>query len=189
MSAGGQVRRIERTDLPGCVQLFFQTFRDRRGLFVKTFHEAAFHTIGLAGHFAEEYYSVSRRGVLRGLHFQRPPRDHIKLVYCTAGTVIDAVVDLRVGSPTFGQHRRFTLSARRRNALYVPAGFAHGFCVTSASATMVYKTTTVHSPEHDAGILWSSCGILWPERRPILSERDRTLPKLQDFRSPFVFSP
>jgi dTDP-4-dehydrorhamnose 3,5-epimerase len=182
-------QRIEQTGLAGCLQLFPRASRDARGWFVKTFHEEQFAAAGLATHFAEEYYSVSRRNVLRGLHFQTPPRDHAKLVYCTAGAVLDVVVDLRAGSPTFGQHRRFTLTGVKRNALYIPTGFAHGFYVTRGPATMIYKTTTVHSPAHDAGVLWSSCGIRWPARKPLVSERDRAFPALDDFASPFVFRP
>lgn len=181
--------RVAETGLPGCLQLFPRASRDARGWFVKTFHEEQFAAARLATHFAEEYYSVSRRNVLRGLHFQTPPRDHAKLVYCTEGTVLDVVVDLRVGSPTFGRHRRFTLSAAARNALYIPSGLAHGFYVMSARATLIYKTTTVHSPAHDAGILWSSCGIRWPTRRPILSERDGRFPAFAEFASPFVAGP
>lgn len=179
--------RVEATGVPGCYKLFPSIFRDHRGCFVKTFHESAFIEAGLVGHFAEEYYSISRRGVLRGLHFQVPPDDHVKLVYCTAGSVLDVVVDLREGSPTFGQHRMFTLNARQRNLIYIPPGLAHGFYVLGANATLVYKTTTVHSPEHDSGVRWDSAGIDWPERMPIVSERDRTFPAMSEFRTPFRY--
>lgn len=179
--------RIEATGLPGCYELFPRTFRDHRGCFVKTFHEAIFTEAGLAGHFAEEYYSISHRRVLRGLHFQTPPYDHVKLVYCTAGSILDVVVDLRKGSPTFGQYRMFTLNTRKRNLIYIPPGLAHGFYVQSTNATLVYKTTTVHSPEHDSGVRWDSVGIDWPDRMPIVSERDRTFPVASEFHTPFRY--
>lgn len=180
--------RIEPLGLPGCHILTPRVARDARGAFVKTFHREVFAAAGLRHDFVEEYYSVSRRGVLRGLHFQAPPHDHAKLVYCTAGTVLDAVVDLRAGSPTFGHHRIVPLGSRQRNLVYIAPGLAHGFYVTSASATLVYKTTSVYSPEHDCGIRWDSAGIAWPDASPLLSERDRGFPALRDFRTPFVFA-
>jgi dTDP-4-dehydrorhamnose 3,5-epimerase len=160
------------TGLPGCLEIRPRLFADARGRFVKVFHRAAFASAGLATEFAEEYYSVSRRGVIRGLHFQRPPRDHAKLVYCVAGRVQDAVVEL---------------SAEVGNMLYIPNGLAHGFCVLSDAATLVYKVTSVYSSEHDAGIRWDSAGIPWAETAPILSERDRQHPALVDFATPFIY--
>lgn len=179
--------RVERTSLAGCCELFPRVVRDARGCFVKTFNEEVFQAANLATRFAEEYYSVSRRRVLRGLHFQVPPYEHTKLVFCTDGEVLDVVVDLRAGSPTFGGHQLFRLSARRRNAAYIPAGLAHGFYVTSASATLVYKATTVYSADHDRGVRWDSAGISWPDTAPIVSDRDRSLPPLREFQSPFHY--
>jgi dTDP-4-dehydrorhamnose 3,5-epimerase len=182
----GRPFRLRPLGLPGCHEILPTVARDRRGSFVKTFHREAFAAAGLAHDFAEEYYSVSRQGVLRGLHFQVPPRDHAKLVYCVAGSVLDALLDLRRGSPTYGEHRLVTLSSRRRNLVYVAPGLAHGFYVTSRSATLVYKTTTVHAPDCDRGVRWDSAGIPWPDREPVLSDRDRGFPALADFDSPFV---
>ncbi len=175
------------TSLRGCLEIRPRLLDDERGRFVKVFHQAAFASAGLATEFVEEYYSVSRRGVIRGLHFQHPPRDHAKLVYCVAGRVQDAVVDLRVGSPTEGRHALVELSAETGNMVYIPSGLAHGFCVLSDSATLVYKVTSVHSPEHDAGIRWDSAGIPWAVTAPILSERDRQHPGLAGFASPFSY--
>lgn len=178
---------IRETSIPGCVEISPKVLRDERGLFVKTFNQELFAERGLATHFAEEYYTFSRRGVLRGLHFQVPPRDHIKLVYCASGEVLDAVVDLRVGSPAYGRFETFELSAEKANMIYIPAGLAHGFYVTGSDGLLVYHVTTVHSPEHDTGILWSSAGIPWPDRNPFLSRRDREFVPLADFTSPFVY--
>ncbi len=174
--------------LPGCVELQPRVLSDARGRFVKTFHAAAFQQLGLCDQFAESYYSVSQRGVIRGLHFQTPPMAHTKLVYCVAGAVLDVVVDLRVGSPTYGQHALFELSAEQGNSVYIPAGMAHGFYTRSEQATLVYQVSTVYAPQHDAGILWNSAGIAWPEdATPILSERDQQFPTLAAFVSPFRY--
>ena len=119
------------------------------------------------------------------MHFQLPPMDHVKMVYCVEGKVLDAVVDLRKGSPTYGRFDLFELSAAKANSLYIPKGMAHGFCVRSERAIMVYKVSTVHSPAHDAGLLWNSMEIPWPIAEPILSERDAAFPRLDTFVSPF----
>ena len=162
-------------------------FRDKRGLFVKTLHADAFSNLGLERNFAEEYYTFSLPRVLRGLHFQVPPYDHLKIVYCAQGEVMDAVVDLRRGSPTYGKHEIFRLSPEKGNMVYIPSGFAHGFYVTGIEALMVYKVTTIYSPEHDSGILWNSVGISWPDSAPILSEKDHNFPAFEGYKSPFSY--
>jgi dTDP-4-dehydrorhamnose 3,5-epimerase len=181
------IQQIAETSIPGCFELTLSKFKDDRGLFVKIFHEEESQKNGLVTCFAEEFYTVSRKGVLRGMHFQTPPHDLIKVVFCVSGSVLDAVVDLRVGSPTYGKYATFELNAERANMLYIPSGLAHGFYATSEAATMVYKVTAVHAPDHDAGILWSSAGIPWPDRNPIISKRDSSFPGLQEYISPFVF--
>jgi dTDP-4-dehydrorhamnose 3,5-epimerase len=180
--------RVRSVAIRGCLEIQPEVYRDRRGIFVKVFQGEVFRRHRLVTQFAEEYYSSSRKGVLRGLHFQLPPHDHVKLVYCVSGRVFDAIVDLRKGSPTYGHHATLELSAKKANLLYLPAGIAHGFCVLSPSAVVIYQVTTVHAPDYDAGILWNSVGISWPVRRPILSERDRSFPRFEDFHSPFVFN-
>lgn len=179
--------RIQKTIIPGCYELFPQVLKDERGCFVKTFHQDTFALHGLTTRFAEEYYTNSHRRVLRGLHFQVPPMDHVKIVTCVAGSVVDAAVDLRAGSPSYGKHLIFELSAEKANMLYLPAGIAHGFYVQSEAAILLYKVTSAYSPAQDEGILWSSAGISWPDQDPILSQRDRSFPPLANFRSPFVF--
>jgi dTDP-4-dehydrorhamnose 3,5-epimerase len=175
------------TALPGVVELRPEVVPDRRGTFVKTFRRDLFVQRGLRTDFAEEYWSVSQARVLRGLHLQLPPHDHAKLVYCVAGRVLDAVLDLRVGSPTFGAHALIELDAAEGNCVYIPAGLAHGFYVLEPSATMVYKVTSLYDRDHDAGVRWDSAGIPWPDAEPVLSDRDRGFPALADFRSPFTF--
>jgi len=161
--------------------------RDERGVFVKTYHENIFAEHGLTTRFAEEFYTTSYQGVLRGLHFQNPPMELIKMVYCVSGRVFDAVVDLRMGSPAYGKYVTLELSAEKANMLYLPAGLAHGFFVLSENAILMYRVTAVHSPVHDSGILWNSAGIPWPDDHPVLSRRDRELISLSDFKTPFTF--
>lgn len=179
--------RVEQTAIPGCYQLFPLVNTDNRGRFVKTFHKDVFAKHGLVTEFAEEYYSISHRGVLRGMHFQTPPHDHFKLVYCLKGRVLDAIIDLRVGSPTYQQFESFELSAEQGNMLYIAPGIAHGFYTLTDEAIMQYKVTTVYTPQHDEGIRWDSAGIAWPDAAPILSARDCGFPALAEFQSPFRF--
>lgn len=178
---------LKPSKLAGCFELQPKVFDDVRGRFVKVFHEQAFAAQGLETNFAEEYYSVSHRNVVRGLHFQLPPMDHVKMVYCVQGEVLDAVVDLRVGSPTYGQYALFELNATKANSIYIPKGMAHGFCARSNQAIMVYKVSTIYSPAHDAGVLWNSVGIQWPTNEAILSARDNGFPSFDNFVSPFCY--
>lgn len=180
---------VRPTPLAGCLELRPRVFGDERGRFVKTFHAGQFRDLGLETGFREQYYSVSGRGVLRGMHFQTPPDDHAKLVTCLDGEVMDAVVDLRRGSPTYGQAYALTLSGAEATLLYVPAGLAHGFFTLSDSATLLYNVTSVHSPAHDAGVRWDSVGVAWPGAQPILSARDAAFPRLEEFDSPFEYRP
>lgn len=182
------MERIE-TDIPGCFELRPSRFVDGRGSFVKSFHAGEFAEMGLRTDWTEQFHSVSRRGVLRGLHFQLPPFDHAKLVYCPQGEVWDVAVDLRVGSPAFGCHASVRLSGEAGNMLYLPSGLAHGFLALSHEALMVYNVTSVHAPSHDSGIHWGSAGVAWPHPPELVSPRDSALPRLEGFDSPFVYHP
>ncbi len=171
--------------LPGARLLQPRLFRDDRGDFVKTYHEGAFAELGLALFIREEYYSVSRRDVIRGMHFQAPPADHAKLIYCLSGRVRDVILDLRRHAPTYGQAAACELSADNRCVLVLPPGLAHGFLALTDDSVLVYKTSPAHSPAHDAGIRWDSFGFNWEVSVPIVSARDAAFPSLADFRSPF----
>ncbi|MCX5791136.1 MAG: dTDP-4-dehydrorhamnose 3,5-epimerase family protein [Elusimicrobia bacterium] len=173
------------TPIPGCFELLPAIRRDSRGMFIKIFHAGQFREFGLATDFKEEYYSVSKKGVLRGLHFQDPPAALSKLVFCVEGDILDAVLDLRTGSGTYGRAFTIKLSTRKANMLYIPKGCAHGFFALSRRVVMLYKTSAVYSPEHDKGILWNSAGIKWPCKNPILSPRDRSFPEFRNLASPF----
>lgn len=180
--------RIRKTEIDGFVELQATVATDDRGSFVKTFHKEAFAENGLPAAFAEQYYSCSKHRVLRGLHFQLPPHDHAKMVYCVVGEIMDVAVDLRVGSPTFGRHAAVTVSAALGNQVVLLSGLAHGFYVKSETAIVVYNVTTTYAPRHDTGIRWDSAGIAWPDAHPLLSPRDAALPPLSDFKSPFAMS-
>lgn len=160
--------------------------QDQRGSFVKTWHPDLLAAHGVAMSFAEEFYSVSRRGVVRGMHFQAPPQALDKLVYCVTGQILDVVLDLRVDQPTYGCSWSWELSEENACLLFIPAGFAHGFLALGERNAVIYKTSAVHSPRHDLGVRWDSFGFAWPETAPVISERDRRLPALDDFNSPFL---
>jgi dTDP-4-dehydrorhamnose 3,5-epimerase len=167
------------------VCLSARIFRDARGSFTKTWHPDLLATCGISMAIAEEFYSVSDEGVIRGMHFQRPPHDHEKLVYCAAGKLLDVVVDLRRSGRTYGQVWSWELSPENGNIIYIPKGFAHGFLSLSPGTVTVYKTSTVHAPTHDDGVRWDSLGFRWPVHTPILSDRDRKHPTLTEYVSPF----
>lgn len=173
--------------IPGCYEIHSPVSNDERGSFVKTFQHESFVKYGLVTEWQEEYYTISRQRVLRGLHFQLPPHDHEKLVYCTDGGVLDVVVDLRAGSPAYGKHVMIELTANKANMICIPRGLAHGFYVTTPSATMHYKVSTQYAQSHDTGILWNSVGINWPDNNPMLSSRDKSFLNFSDFKSPFSF--
>ena len=177
------------TKLAGCYLVNFPAFHDSRGSFVKVIQKSAFEAQGLEADFAEVFYTTSNENVLRGMHFQVPPSDHAKLVYCTSGAIFDMALDLRAGSPTFGRHECFDLSERENNAVYLPRGIAHGFYVREVPSVVVYHVTSEHRSEHDQGIRWDSFGASWPVTIPILSSRDAAFPTLDQFRSPFHYDP
>src|SRR5260221_14745005 len=159
-----------------------ETSVDQRGSFTKVFRldGAQFDSVGP---FIEFYCSMSKQGVVRGVHFQEPPFEHVKLVTCVSGKAFDCVIDIRKESPTYSQ--AFHASLLPGEAVIVPKGCAHGFCAVSEEAVLLYHVTSVHSPQHDAGIHWTSASVPWPVMHPLLSERDRNLPHLRDYISPF----
>lgn len=178
------------TAVDGCRELRLDLHPDRRGWFLKLFNQAAFDQWGIALDIEELFVTRSQRDVVRGLHFQAPPADIAKLVCCLDGRIVDAVVDLRVGSPSYLQHCLVELSAESANAVYVPEGCAHGFLVTCDEALVAYAQSGGHDPVLEGGVLWSSAGIDWPgdphlAERVILSDRDAAFPELESFRSPF----
>jgi dTDP-4-dehydrorhamnose 3,5-epimerase len=178
---------VEACHIPGLRLLRPRIAADARGRFVKVMHAEFFAAHGMRPDFREQYYSVSTRGVLRGFHFQVPPMEHVKLVTCLSGRVMDVVVDLRRGSPQFGNHEIIDLSEEAGTILYIPVGCAHGFLTLSESATLFYDVSSVYAPEYDRGIRWDSARVAWPVADAIISPRDRSLPPLAEFDSPFEF--
>lgn len=179
--------QIYEIEIPKCFEIVSEKFEDARGKFVKTLHNDIFVAHGIQNFFLEEYYSKSYHNVLRGLHFQIPPYDHIKMIYCVAGQVMDAIIDLRYGSPTYGEYRTFELSDANAKILVLDKGIAHGFYTLSQEAIVMYKVSSVYAQDYDKGILWNSVGIPWPTDRPLLSERDKSFPTFHDFKSPFSY--
>jgi dTDP-4-dehydrorhamnose 3,5-epimerase len=172
-----------KTDMPGVLVLRPARFEDARGFFSETFRHSWMEEAGLPVSWVQDNHSLSAApGTVRGLHFQVPPRAQEKLVRVTRGSVLDVAVDLRRGSPTFGRHLAVTLSAANWEQLYVPKGFAHGFCTLQPDTEVLYKVSDYYSSEHDRGLLWSdpALGIDWPvaEEAALVSERDRRHPAL-----------
>lgn len=169
------------TELPGLVLLEPLVHGDERGFLVETFRTDELAAAGLRTAFVQENQSRSRGGTLRGMHFQ-VGRGQAKLVRVSQGAVLDVVVDIRRSSPTFGRHQAVELDDIRHRQLYVPVGFAHGFYVTSETADVVYKLDAPYEPAAERGIAWDDpeLAISWPNRHPILSERDQAQPRLQE---------
>lgn len=170
--------------LPGAWLIMLRRFEDIRGTFVKTYASTAFEHHGARFEMQEEFYSVSNKDVIRGMHFQLPPHDHIKLVYCPVGAIEDVLLDLRAG-PGYGRVAKVRLSADQPSLILIPSGIAHGFQTLENGSLVMYKTSTEHEPIADAGIRWDSFGHNWGVDQPILSDRDRQHPKLDSFITPF----
>lgn len=178
-------KKIE-TNLPGVVVVKPRVFEDERGEFVKTYHSGSFRELGLELEPKEEFFSVSRKDVIRGLHFQMPPSAHAKLLYCIAGKILDVVLDLRRSSGCYGSVFSREISSVNRELIFIPIGCAHGFLALEDGATVMYQVGTMHDPTRDAGILWSSIGFAWGVPNPIISKRDEKHPPLEDFDTPFT---
>ncbi|MBK8899589.1 MAG: dTDP-4-dehydrorhamnose 3,5-epimerase [Anaerolineaceae bacterium] len=166
-----------------------QRFGDSRGFFMETYQYEAFAAHGMVLRFVQDNHSRSARGVLRGLHYQNDPFAQGKLLKVVIGEIFDVAVDIRRGSPTFGQWVSEILSAENGRLLYVPPGFAHGFCVLSETADLIYKTTSYYNPESEKGIIWNDAqiGVSWPIAEPLLSARDQALPSLAAADFNFTF--
>lgn len=175
------------TQLEGPILLQPKVFRDERGFFLETYRRSAFDEVGIEEEFVQDNHSRSARGIVRGMHFQP---GMAKLIRCVRGEIVDVLVDIRKGSPAFGQWEAFTLSDENLQQLYCPDGFAHGFCVTSEVADVVYKCTTYYDPSAEAGISYRDpdIGIEWPDIELTPSERDANAPLLKDVESELPFS-
>ena len=181
--------RFSRLEISEVVLIEPDVFLDERGFFMETYKYSEFAAHGIKDPFVQENHSRSSGRILRGLHYQRRPKAQGKLVRAVSGEVFDVAVDLRKGSPMYGKWVGMVLSAENKRMLYVPPWCAHGFCVLSEEAEVLYKVTEEYAPEYEAGILWndSGLGIHWPINDPILSPRDRAWPAFKEADNDFVY--
>lgn len=171
---------IKELTLPGVLLIQPKRWDDERGFFVETFHQEALVAAGITHLFVQDNLSFSKKGVLRGLHFQKKPHAQAKLVRCASGEIFDVAADHNLDSATFGKYVSVTLSGEKQNMLYVPARYAHGLCVLSEEAVVEYKVSNYYHPESASGVRYDSPAfdIAWPVIDPILSEQDIKLPTL-----------
>jgi len=181
--------RFKGLDFPEVVLIEPRIFRDERGFFLESYKHSEFTSNGIRELFVQENHSYSLRGTLRGLHYQKNPKAQSKIVRVVLGSIFDVVVDIRRGSPRYGQWIGVNLSAENQKMLYVPAGFAHGACVVSEEAALLYMVSSEYAPECESGVIWNdpALGIQWPEHKPILSSRDQTWPVLANADNNFVY--
>ena len=172
---------VKETKLSGVLIVEPDVFADERGFFLETWSTTRYEEAGIPGPFVQDNVSLSRKGILRGLHFQHP-QSQGKLVQILSGEVVDVAVDIRADSPTFGQWISEVLSGTNHRQMYVPPGLAHGYCVTSETALFSYKCTDFYDPATEGGIIWNDpdLGIDWPVDEPLLSPKDAGYPRLKD---------
>lgn len=178
-------------DIPDVKIIRPQKFGDHRGFFMETYNRKAYALAGITDDLVQDNHSLSAQiGTVRGLHFQSPPFAQGKLVRVVQGRILDIAVDLRKSSPSFGKWVSAEISADEANQIWIPAGFAHGFCTLEAHTQVIYKVSAYYTPQHDLGLLWNDpdLGIDWPiaADQATLSQKDRDLPRLRDMPSPFA---
>jgi len=183
--------QTKKTTILGLIIIIPQAFTDERGFFMEAFNRDRYREAGIDIEFVQDNLSVSKKGVIRGLHYQTPPFDQGKLVTVLRGRVLDVAVDIRHGSPTFGQFVSVELSADNHKQFWIPAGFAHGFATLEDDTIFSYKCTNPYSKEHDRGIHFDdpALAIDWGVAEPIVSEKDRQCPLLNDAVSAFTYQP
>lgn len=181
---------FKRLSIPEVILIESKSFPDDRGFFLENFKESDFTAGGIDAKFVQDNYSHSVKSVLRGLHYQTNPKAQAKLVSALQGEIFDVAVDIRKGSPTFGKWISEILSGENHKSLFIPEGFAHGFCVLSEKADVLYKVNQEYSVKHDRGLLWNdtTLDIKWPTDKPIISEKDNQLPLFKNIENNFVYS-
>jgi dTDP-4-dehydrorhamnose 3,5-epimerase len=182
---------VNEYPLAGLKLITPQKFGDNRGFFSETYNAEIWAKLGIPEQFVQDNHSLSvEKGTVRGLHYQNPPHAQAKLARVSRGSILDVVVDIRRGSPTFGQHVAVELSAENWHQLFIPVGFAHGFCTLAPNTELQYKVSDYYAPASDAGILWNdpALGIAWPDFAGVqLSPKDLTLPRFEEFDTPFRY--
>ena len=179
--------KLFETKIRGLKILEPKVFKDSRGIFLKTFNYDFFYENGLDINIKETYFTISHKNVIRGMHFQVPPHDHIKTVYVPNGKIIDVVLDIRKKSQTYGEYFSTEISSDNGIVLIIPKGLAHGFRALEDNTNVTYMQTTCYSPEHDKGIRYNSFGFSWSCDSPKLSKKDIEFPIFKKFDSPFVY--
>ena len=180
---------FKKLEIPEVILIEPRVFEDERGFFMESYKYSEFADFGIKDKFVQDGHSKSARNVLRGLHFQTLPKAQAKLVRCIKGEIFDAAVDIRKGSPTFGKWVGEILSEENKKELFIPAGFAHGFCALSAEAEIIYKSSDEYSPENERAIAWNdpTININWPIKNPIVSEKDAENGLLEEVENNFVY--
>ena len=180
---------FKRLSIPDVILIEPQSFSDDRGFFFESFKESDFFSNGIDKKFVQDNFSHSVNGVIRGLHFQKAPKAQSKLVTVLKGKIFDVAVDIRKNSPTYGKWVSEILSDNTHNLLYVPEGFAHGFCVISDEADVLYKVSNEYSQEHERSIIWNDpkLNIEWPIKKPVISNKDNKLSLLENLDNDFVY--
>jgi len=169
-------------EIPDVKLVIPNNYSDERGYFLESYKDSEFSANGISTKFVQDNFSHSIHDVLRGLHYQTKPKEQAKLVSVISGEIFDVAVDIRKGSPTFGKWVSEILSEKNHKMLYIPEGFAHGFCTLSDIANVFYKVTNEYSPENEQGIIWNDpeISISWPIQNPVISEKDKKLPTLEN---------
>ena len=180
---------FKKLEIPEVILIEPKVFEDERGFFMETFKKSDFVKNGINEDFVQENFSHSKKDVLRGLHFQKNPKAQGKLVKVIKGEVFDVAVDIRKNSPNYGKWVGVILSEENNKMLYIPKGFAHGFCVLSDEVDFLYKVTEEYSPETESGIVWDDpeINIKWPIKNSLINEKDAKLPKFKDIDSNFNY--
>ena len=180
---------FKKLEIPDVILIKPEVFEDERGFFMETYKISDFKNAGIEYNFVQDNHSRSKKGVLRGLHYQLEPMAQGKLIRCIRGRIWDVVVDIRKGSPWYGKWIGVELSEENKLMLWIPPGFAHGFVALENDTEVIYKVTKEYAPELDRGIIWNDpdIGIEWPVDNPILSEKDSKLPRLKEAENNFVY--
>lgn len=178
---------FKKLDIPEVILIEPKVFSDNRGFFLENYKKTDFKLNGITDEFIQDNFSFSKKGVIRGLHYQDVPKSQSKLISVKEGEILDVAVDIRKNSPTYGKWVGEYLSDENHNMLYVPEGFAHGFCVVSEGAKVHYKVNREFAPEYDRGIIWNdpTINIMWPIENPIISDKDKQLPSIDDCQNNF----
>jgi len=174
-----------QTGFEGLYIIQHKVFSDTRGSFIKTYNQSIFKELGFDLDIKERYFSTSHKNVIRGMHFQTPPYDHLKLITVIQGAILDVVLDIRKDSKTFGQYYSINLNAEEGKTIYIPKGFAHGFLSLEDNTIVEYNQTTEYAPDNDAGIKYNSFVFDWKVEKPIISNRDNTFITFKEYNSPF----